>query len=140
MITIESKEDIEVLLDFFNLLNTNSTESFDSGKLNQRIERIEELLEEVISEIRTTTPEVDNSEQISTVKTIRTYPEKTFTELPKIKSLREDGYFLLGKNRRSKWNIKDLLKLRALIPHINLNYHELGSKIGVSEFTGAQER
>lgn len=104
-------------------------------KVNKIIDLLEEYEEKQSEEKVVKREIVPNSESKFVQNCVRQYSVKYLKLLPKIKHLREDGYFMLGNNTKSKYTIQDVLKLKNSLEDISLSFKDLGRKIGVSEFT-----
>ena len=164
-IIIENKEDIELLIEFFKLFNTSSIEAQEDDdlrdrvnqidkwkleqanakknfakellKLNNKILHLENAIEELTTE-KNQLPEkkLKKQNEVQYVPhTLRKYSTHYLKLLPKVKSLTEDGHFILGKNRKSVYTIEDVLQLKTMINSTSLNFKQMGEKVGISEYT-----
>ncbi len=157
-IIIENKEDIELLIEFFKLFNTSENGVQNDDDLRDRVNQIDKwrveqsdtkknLAKTLLKvDLRVKKIEdclknnvafgVDAEETVSTKRTTyRKYSQKTIDNLPQIKSLRNDGYFILGRKKQSVYSIEDVLRLKSLIPQLEVNFEKMGELIGVSDYT-----
>lgn len=156
MITIENKNDIELLLELSELFNfatkSEDKDTYLDNLLNQmndlkvkqanakndfakellsfklELKEIKKDLADVKLEIFT-----ENDEECS-LNTYRQYPQSIYEQMPLVIKMNKDGSFLTRRGT-AKWNIEDILFLKKEIPNVNKSFKELSEKLGYSEHT-----
>lgn len=146
MITIESREDIELLIEFFNIFNAQSEQIEESEEQSseEAVKQIKDDICRLQNQIKNLQKEItelknqdtgiaDDDTEISSSKTIRNYPPSSKKLFPNIHELTEDGHFCIGKNGNviSDYTIETILQLEKLIPS-DLNWKQIGNKVGLS--------
>ena len=147
MITIENKEDIELLIEFFRIFNVQSEqieEKLEEQSSEKTVKQMKEdicrlqnqikYLQNEITKLKSQDTDIaDDDNEISSSETIRKYPKSSKKLFPHIHELTEDGHFCIGRNGNviSDYTIETILQLEKLIPS-DLNWKQIGNKVGLS--------
>lgn len=140
LLVLENNQKNEELWKKIDLLEQGFNKINKLMKVNNEILEIQD---KEIRELEKTLKKYEEVEEPSNAKetttdhiiTIRDYAETYKKQVPKIHELLDNGYFITGKNAKSKWHINDILKLKDNIQNLNLSWIDLAEMTNIKSPT-----